>query len=165
MSTFRGNGHVKEPGSFLAYKLLKNLISEGCFECLLNTFDLKTSVKFVIKFIMLALVLPACTSGIIPCPTVKPVKLRESHARQVKKAYHEESPVASARPHHDFTPSDKKDILANKMNVEEWDCPRPGSRQNKKMIRDNKKRMEKRVRVMMKKQHEMKQTDPLTNIR
>src|SRR5690606_17416906 len=99
-----------------------------------------------------------------PCPAAKPVKMKQSNARQVKRTYHEEAPVASIRKH-DFTPTEKKDILANKVNSEEWDCPKPGSRQNKKMIRDNKKRMDKRIRAMMKKQTEMSQADPLTNSR
>lgn len=101
----------------------------------------------------------ACQSDIIPCPHVKTGKLKESTARRgkVKKHIQEEiNPIAVTSRRHNYIPTrSKPETLADKIDVEEWDCPKPGSRENQKIIKEHKKRMEKRIRSMMKKQDTM----------
>jgi hypothetical protein len=91
----------------------------------------------------LAILLIFCTSchtGLIPCPTVKADKTRRSTGR---KAYFGPKMVtASAKetkpePEKRFTRPDVHPAL-EKINVEEWDCPKPGAKKNMpKALREN----------------------------
>lgn len=94
--------------------------------------------------IVLALIVSSCQNGLIPCPTAKAPKYKKSTARQ---AYY--SPrLASAKPavpQKRYTrPPDEKIPPLQHVDVEEWDCPKPGSKRPlPKAVRDNIKRNKK----------------------
>jgi len=89
-----------------------------------------------------------CKSDLIHCPEYKPIKLRHSNPYSYR----------TIRPDRDLTASsntlsykelqklrskrdEKKDV-----DIEEWDCPRPGAQKNRKMVKEAIKRMEKKQR-------------------
>jgi hypothetical protein len=97
----------------------------------------------------------SCMSGLIPCPTVKADKVKKSNGRSgyfapkmmtasaketksVKETKQTET-VKRSRP-------EARPALEH-VNVEEWDCPKPGGKKNmpkalKENIRKNKKAFE-----------------------
>lgn len=109
----------------------------------------------LVKCFVLAIfiLLSACKSDIIPCPEVKALKLKEANFRFVRQKKHDPEAVNAStkkvKRHRDPYLFTKAETLASKMNVEDWDCPKPGTR--KKVIKENKKRMEKRIQSMVKK--------------
>ena len=78
-----------------------------------------------------------CQTGRIPCPKIKGVKLQSSNSRRTY------SPVLSARaeetPHESSTAGKSKSVrYITNVDIEEWDCPRPGTKKlMPKKIRNN----------------------------
>jgi hypothetical protein len=98
----------------------------------------------------------SCEFGLIPCAKVRPDKVRKTHISKRMLRYPERNTTASAReviiePAKSIRPdyargSEVKPALEN-INVEEWDCPKPGGKRNlpkalKENIRKNKKAYE-----------------------
>ncbi|HEX5168941.1 MAG TPA: hypothetical protein VFW11_07190 [Cyclobacteriaceae bacterium] len=50
---------------------------------------------------------------------------------------------------------EQKQNLKDPATVEEWDCPRPGEQKNKKIVKNNIRRMEKKMHTDMKKRQVM----------
>lgn len=88
-------------------------------------------------FLFLVLVCIGCQTGRIPCPKVKGVRLQTSNARRAH------GPVLSARAEESkeaSTGSSSRSSIRyiKNVDIEEWDCPEPGSRKlMPKKIRDN----------------------------
>ena len=101
--------------------------------------------------IIIMLFCGACSSDIIHCPKSKPLKMKESRAKRGKKV--PQSITASVKPDkHAYKELKKSDhSLKSAENIEEWDCPRPGSQKNNKIVKENKRRMEKNMRLALKK--------------
>lgn len=91
----------------------------------------------------LIMTLTSCQTGLIPCPTVKAPKYKKSTAR---KAFYEPK-MASAKasvPEKRYTRPEGKIPPLQHVNVEEWDCPKPGTKRAlPKAVRDNIKRNKK----------------------
>jgi hypothetical protein len=112
---------------------------------------------FIRGLVLLLIIFSACTTGRIPCPTVKADKLKKTHIKKRIRYAERDSPATASikgsgennRPR--TTPSTSR-IIPTKpalehMNVEEWDCPKPGGKKNipkalKDNIRKNKKAYE-----------------------
>lgn len=111
--------------------------------------------KFI--FILLIAIGTACQSGLIPCPKIKADKTRRSSsfAKKIRPSY--KSTTASAK---EISPSTSPRTVRTTnwrtpetrpalehVDVEEWDCPKPGSKRSipkalKENIRKNKKAYE-----------------------
>lgn len=96
-------------------------------------------------FLVMILLCFACQSGKIPCPKFKKVKLEKKAKNRSAYAYTARAET-EARQLQSRNPrsSDVKEI--QRVNIEEWDCPRPGTRKYmpkavKENIRKNMQRM------------------------
>lgn len=107
---------------------------------------MKSLIKNSGLFLFIVLLFCACMGGRIPCPEIETVKLRNYKpsssslsARVYKESEEESARTKEGKPTHGrFTQN---------ISVEEWDCPKPGSKRYmpksvKENIRNNKKRME-----------------------
>lgn len=102
-------------------------------------------------FCAILLIATSCQYGMIPCIKVRPDKVKKTHVRKIR--YVDRSTTASVReiPAEQVKPnysrgSEVKPALEN-IDVEEWDCPKPGTKKNipkalKDNIRKNKKAYE-----------------------
>lgn len=105
----------------------------------------------LIRWIVIVLIIcTSCQSGLIPCPTVRADKVKRSTGKRayfapkmvtasVKETKPE--PVKRTRPISTTRPA------LEKVDVEEWDCPKPGTKKAmpkalKDNIRKNKKAFE-----------------------
>jgi hypothetical protein len=89
------------------------------------------------RFIILVFLLSACKAGEMACPEVKTVKLNkrpnnyrmriQSHTVSSRE---DENPRADARPRQ-TRPTKSSD------SIEEWDCPKPGSKSMPKSVKEN----------------------------
>lgn len=106
----------------------------------------------LIRLILLLIIFTGCQTGFIPCVKIRPDKTKKSHVRKNVR-YLERYTTASARVIPE-TPvkinysrrSEMRPALEN-IDVEEWDCPKPGAKRNipkalKDNIRKNKKAYE-----------------------
>jgi hypothetical protein len=81
--------------------------------------------------------------GLIPCPTVKADKVKKSRARSAY--FGPKMLTASAREKE--TKEQKTEVVRRSrpetrpalehINVEEWDCPKPGSKKMPKALKEN----------------------------
>jgi hypothetical protein len=90
--------------------------------------------------LILMFVCTSCHIGLIPCPTVRADKVKRSHPRQA--VYSPRLVTASAEIPKKEDPRRIRPIprpALEKVNVEEWDCPKPGMKRNNmpKALRDN----------------------------
>lgn len=90
------------------------------------------------------LICTACQGGKIPCPKIKTVKLQKNY-RPPASAY-------SAKATATEPESQRKDVRTNdvhyiqNISVEEWDCPKPGSKHYMpKSVKENIKRNKKKI--------------------
>jgi hypothetical protein len=119
----------------------------------------------LIRLFFLLIIFTACQSGFIPCAKIRPDKVKKSSVRKNVR-YAERNTTASARevPVVQVKPNysrgtEVRPALDN-VNVEEWDCPKPGTKKNipkalKDNIRKNKKAYESYYR---------NKTDSLSNV-
>ena len=94
-----------------------------------------------IRFVLCVLVIcTACQSGFIPCPESKGVRLKRSHAKQVRTA-ERNTITASSRdvPNTNSTNVKYRQTrpALEHVDVEEWDCPKPGSKSMPKAVKEN----------------------------
>ena len=107
------------------------------------------STRFIIGVILI--ICSACHGGLIPCPRVKTVKLQ--------KHYRPSSYALTAKANQEEPETERKDVKLNdvrfiqNVSVEEWDCPKPGSKHYMpKSIKENIKRNKKKIESDYKKQ-------------
>lgn len=104
--------------------------------------------------ILAALMISACRADKIACPEITVTRLKSTVIRpgQLKKDNNpEEKFSASTR----YRPSDfkpRKD-LKKAESIDEWDCPRPDK--IRKVAHEQKKRMEKQIKLEQKKRKEL----------
>jgi hypothetical protein len=110
-------------------------------------------------FVVVAL--SACQSGSYLCPTPDPVKLRRGAANRMKlyKLQMQERAIARGKE------SEYRQLLkANErewkktFDIEEWDCPRPGTAHSR-MIEKQRKKLEKQSEHNLKKKVEKPEGD------
>jgi hypothetical protein len=91
--------------------------------------------------VVLLIACTSCNSGLIPCPTVRADKVRRSSPgkafygpKLVTASAKETKPETTKR----FIRPDTRPAL-EKINVEEWDCPKPGMKKNNmpRALKDN----------------------------
>jgi hypothetical protein len=106
------------------------------------------SIRFIIGVIFIC---AACQGGKIPCPRIKTVKLQ--------KHYRPSQSALSARANQAESESERNDgkisevHFIKNVSVEEWDCPRPGSKHYMpKSVKENIKRNKKKIESDLKKQ-------------
>jgi hypothetical protein len=82
--------------------------------------------------------LMSCQNGLIPCPTVKGGRMKKSRA---KLSYYSPRAVTASvdtrQPSHEYRRPDPKPAPLEHVNVEEWDCPKPGQKKVPKAVKDN----------------------------
>ena len=90
--------------------------------------------------VILLIVCTSCQSGLIPCPTVKADKVKKSSGKRgyfspkmVTASAKEAKPEITKRTTRPVT----RPALEN-IDVEEWDCPKPGAKKHMpKALREN----------------------------
>jgi hypothetical protein len=106
------------------------------------------SIRFIIGVILIC---SACQGGRIPCPKIKTVKLQ--------KHYRPSASALTAKANQEEAENERKDVKLNdvrfiqNVSVEEWDCPKPGSKHYMpKSVKENIKRNKKKIESDFKKQ-------------
>ncbi|MGE0772009.1 MAG: hypothetical protein AB7K37_09885 [Cyclobacteriaceae bacterium] len=103
-----------------------------------------------IRFLICALLFSSCVQlNELGCPTPDRVKLRKhyiSKARYTKAKRHQVAAERAALASKDYS----RDGLKELKYLEEWDCPRPGTKHSK-LIQANRKRIEKRYQEALRK--------------
>jgi hypothetical protein len=111
------------------------------------------SIRFIIGVIFIC---AACQGGRIPCPKIKTVKLQK-HYRPSQSALSARADQAESETERKYGKIKEVRFIKN-VSVEEWDCPRPGSKHYMpKSVKENIKRNKKKIESDFKKQ----QTDSL----
>jgi len=107
---------------------------------------MKSLVKNSGLLLFIVLLFGACMGGRIPCPEIETVKLRnyKPSSSSLSAKVYKESEEESTRSK-EGKPTNGHFI--QNISVEEWDCPKPGSKRYmpksvKENIRNNRKRME-----------------------
>ena len=111
------------------------------------------SIRFIAIVILIC---TACQSGKIPCPKIKTAKLQKNY-RPPASAY--TAKATSAETESERKEGKPNDIhFIQNVSVEEWDCPKPGSKHYMpKSVKENIKRNKKKIESDYQKQ----QTDSL----
>jgi hypothetical protein len=105
----------------------------------------------------------SCQSGLIPCPHPKAMKLRESNVKLARVDKNNNRQPLYSGSDKTWKQNDSKD--SSKGNIKElrresrvdkkpaeandWDCPKPGA--SKKVAKENKKNMDRKIRDSMRK--------------
>jgi len=107
---------------------------------------MKSLVNSSGPFLIILLVLGGCMGGRIPCPEIETVKLRnyKPSSSSLSAKVYQEAEEESTRAK-EGKPTNVHFI--QNISVEEWDCPKPGSKRYmpksvKENIRNNRKKME-----------------------
>ena len=77
----------------------------------------------------------SCQSGLIPCPTVKAEKMKKSHAKRSVFAPKLVTASAAETKQHPETVRRTRPMVRpalEHVDVEEWDCPKPGQKKTPK---------------------------------
>jgi hypothetical protein len=94
-----------------------------------------------------------CRVGLIDCPEAKSPKARQTlintknlkpgdlYSSSTSKDIHKERSLAELK--------EQKQNVKDPATIEEWDCPRPGENKNKKIVRENTRKMEKKRRQQL----------------
>jgi hypothetical protein len=103
----------------------------------------------------LLIFLTACQSGFIPCPEAKGVRLKRSHAKQVRMTERNDM-TASTRemPNNSQAHIRQTRPALEHVDVEEWDCPRPGAKYMPKEVKDNIRKNARRMKSYYKNRNE-----------
>jgi hypothetical protein len=108
-----------------------------------------------IRFILFLLIIcSACQSGIIPCPTVKSSRIKKSRPyRPSLASLTARSNEEVENIHNKAAKSDERTF--KNITVEEWDCPRPGTkRYMPKTVKENIRKNMKKIKSAAKDKHE-----------
>ncbi len=99
----------------------------------------------VVRILILCLLMASCRSGEIRCPEPKTVKLRKRPGdygfRAQEKTVTASSKSQKEKPAFKFPQA--RDAKSSE-NIEEWDCPKPGSKSMPKSVRENIKKNRKK---------------------
>lgn len=89
--------------------------------------------------------------------------MKMSRAKQRRRGSYESLSASVSHKKNNVQYFKKSDQLVGKSpeNIEEWDCPRPGIQKNNKIIKENKKRMEKNMRKALKKRIQTDSTETI----
>jgi hypothetical protein len=101
------------------------------------------------RIVIIAILFSSCSQlRDMGCPAPERVKLRKASAHRMKYYRIKQRELAAERTvaSKDYTHVDIKDLR----NLEEWDCPRPGSRHDR-LIKDKRKRIEKKYQTALRK--------------
>ena len=113
------------------------------------------------------LLLCGCRTGLIDCPEAKGTKTRHTiintknlkqedlyvSSMNSKDRYDARSWARLKEQHEGKDPS----------TIEEWDCPRPGEQKNSKIVKNNIRRMEKKMNAQMKKRRTLDSLDHVSS--
>jgi hypothetical protein len=98
----------------------------------------------LIRLIVLALLCSACRSGIIPCPEVKGIKYRKNAGNYRGVHSSDRNLSASNRETEEQSRNSRAQLLPRQTRevksietIEEWDCPKPGSKTIPKSVKEN----------------------------
>lgn len=105
-------------------------------------------------FVILVLLVSACGSDRILCPKTGKSRLKQStvNPEKVRRIMPETNLTSSIENKPNLYRYRYVDIRMenkNQESVEEWDCPRPGSRKSKKAAREYLKKQEKKIRYIL----------------
>jgi hypothetical protein len=111
-----------------------------------------------VRFLVFLLVFcTSCHSGIIPCPEAKGVRLKRSHAKRVHVAERANTVTASAKettPTTDPVRYRHTRPALEHVDVEEWDCPKPGAKYMPKEVKENIKKNARKMKSHYKNRNE-----------
>jgi hypothetical protein len=99
----------------------------------------------VFRFLILALLFAACRSGEIACPEPATVKLRKKPTNFGLNTSHKNLSASSKEVSREKTfkfPEPKN--VKSAATIEEWDCPKPGSKAMPKSVKENIKKNRKK---------------------
>lgn len=123
----------------------------------------------VARLIILAIfILCGCRVGLIDCPEARGPKARQTVINT--KSLRPEDLYVSSMPTKDIHQGrsvaelrEQKQNHKNPATIEEWDCPRPGEQKNNKIVRNNIRKMEKKMYADMKKRMEKDSLNALSS--
>lgn len=97
--------------------------------------------------ILIVLLSMGCKSDIIYCPDYKPLRMKESNPYRSKKNVPSLS-ASSVTGKKDYYTRERPQSTEVKkvVSIEDWDCPKPGGQRSKKIVKENIKRMEKKLK-------------------
>lgn len=115
------------------------------------------SVRLIILTVFL---LCGCRVGLIDCPEARGPKVRQTIINT--KSLKPEDLYVSSKPVKDIHQGrslielkEQRQDHKDPATIEEWDCPRPGEQKNSKIVRNNIRKMEKKMQADMKRRAEM----------
>ena len=99
----------------------------------------------ITRWLMIVLIFcTSCMGGLIPCPTVKADKVKKSRGRS---AYFGPKMVTASAKEREAKERASTEVARRSrpetkpalehINVEEWDCPKPGSKKMPKALKEN----------------------------
>lgn len=99
----------------------------------------------VFRILIVALLLSACRSGMIKCPDPVTAKLRKHPANYGLKSADKNLTASSKEIQKEkpFKYPEPKNVK-NADTIEEWDCPKPGSKSMPKSVKENIKKNRKK---------------------
>lgn len=101
--------------------------------------------SFILLLVIVILV--QCKSDIIHCPDYRPLRMKESNPFRSKNKPSLSTSNKQIHPTYSVRDRRQADDEARKtVTIEEWDCPRPGSQRNKKIVKENIRRMERKMK-------------------
>lgn len=122
---------LKTPGGSLCILDVIDYLGGTCsynFGCTMVYRKIKKPLSTTITRVIIGTVMIACTachSGLIPCPRVKTVRMRNQPHRYFYESQETLSADAKTNVHGRSAKTDDGRSVKN-VSVEEWDCPRPG---------------------------------------
>lgn len=115
------------------------------------------SVRLIILTVFLQC---GCRVGLIDCPEARGPKVRQTIINT--KSLKPEDLYVSSKPVKDIHQGrslielkEQRQDHKDPATIEEWDCPRPGEQKNSKIVRNNIRKMEKKMQADMKRRAEM----------
>ncbi len=107
-------------------------------------------------FILFLVICTGCSSGIIPCPEVKGLRLKKSHAGKNFRGWdrHRDEPEpvitvsSDARTPQQSSKNKYRYVryTIEHVDVEEMDCPKPGEKKIPKSVKENIRKHRKKMR-------------------
>ena len=97
--------------------------------------------------ILIVLLGMGCKSDIIYCPDYKPLRMKENNPFRSKRKNVPSLSASSVTSKKEYYRERPQPTEAKKVvSIEDWDCPKPGGQRSKKIVKENIKRMERKLK-------------------
>jgi len=112
------------------------------------------------RLIVIIILLSGCRSGLIDCPENRGPKVRQTLINTKKLRVEDLYVSSNSHSDKEYERSvsrlkAQKHELKDPSTIEEWDCPRPGHQKNDRIVKNNMRRMEKKMQADINRRREM----------